>query len=57
MESGKYGRKCGKLETHPLKNRTRVSKLTILLLERFVKKSRVPEIKPRISMAKAAFNK
>jgi hypothetical protein len=58
MESGNYGRKFGILKTHPLKNRTRVSNLTILLLERFVKKKLpVPEIKPRISMAKAAFNK
>jgi len=57
MENGNYGRKCRTLETHQLKNRTRVSNLTILLLECFVKKSRVPEIKPRIAMAKAAFNK
>jgi hypothetical protein len=38
MESGNYGRKCGILEAYPLKYITRVSNLTILMLERFVKK-------------------
>jgi hypothetical protein len=39
MECGNYRRKSEIIETHPLKNRTRLSDFKIILLERLVKKT------------------